>query len=458
MKEKIIQVLNKAIDYVKSDDGIIMLLTLAGALIAIFAASSCEAITAMAIVAGTAGGQHVVNEPLTLESTAEAAPGLLRNEIDERIVKIRPMATPIDQISRYARPRSCGSMEVEYYSVDTKPVETEVKSASETTSSGGTTSFTLRTANDSIFEISETIMAPEVFVDKDGLTPLVLYVMDKSAANGLTVIAVNSRSNSKPAELKAGAKLIRMGRAAAELDVQTAQFQALPSKLSNYCQIFKAQVEQSTYQKIANKEVGWDFNDQEEAAMIDLRCGMEKNFLFGAKTRFIDSQKQHEILLTGGIWNQTDKTATYTIGSFDFDKLVEISRVAFTGNGGSSRKILIGGTRLIEELNKLNHTKVLGPDTTVTKWGLDFTEIVTKFGRLYVLASEIFDQCGHSHDAMIIDPEYITKYCHVPFRAEHLNLRASGVRNTDAVVLTEASCVVLRYPQAHLRIVGVAAE
>ena len=38
---------------------------------------------------------------------------------------------------------------------------------------------------------------------------------------------------------------------------------------------------------------------------------------------------------------------------------------------------------------------------------------------------------------------------------ETLDLRRSGVRNTDAVVLTEASCLVLRYPQSHMRVIGV---
>jgi hypothetical protein len=41
----------------------------------------------------------------------------------------------------------------------------------------------------------------------------------------------------------------------------------------------------------------------------------------------------------------------------------------------------------------------------------------------------------------------------VPFRTERLNLRQAGVRNTDAIVITEASCLVLRYPASHLRIV-----
>ena len=41
----------------------------------------------------------------------------------------------------------------------------------------------------------------------------------------------------------------------------------------------------------------------------------------------------------------------------------------------------------------------------------------------------------------------------MPFRTERLNLKAAGVRNTDAIVITEASCLVLRYPQTHMRII-----
>jgi hypothetical protein len=33
-------------------------------------------------------------------------------------------------------------------------------------------------------------------------------------------------------------------------------------------------------------------------------------------------------------------------------------------------------------------------------------------------------------------------------------LRSSGQRNTEAVVLTEVSCLVLRYPDAHVRVIA----
>ena len=59
---------------------------------------------------------------LTTTLTNETAPELLRNEIDSRIVKIRPSSTPLDQISRLGSARRAGSMRVEYYSVDTKEV------------------------------------------------------------------------------------------------------------------------------------------------------------------------------------------------------------------------------------------------------------------------------------------------------------------------------------------------
>ena len=67
---------------------------------------------AFAIVAGVAGkGNHVTGEPLTTDLADQASPGLLRNEIDDRIVKIRPMSTPLDQISRYGGAFPWGSLE-----------------------------------------------------------------------------------------------------------------------------------------------------------------------------------------------------------------------------------------------------------------------------------------------------------------------------------------------------------
>ncbi len=90
----------------------------------------------------------------------------------------------------------------------------------------------------------------------------------------------------------------------------------------------------------------------------------------------------------------------------------------------------------------------------VTAWGIDFSELISKFGRLYVVFSDVFDSVGMAANGIIIDPEYIQKHVFIPFNAERLDLRGSGQRNTEALVLTEASCLTLRYPEAHARVIG----
>lgn len=399
---------------------------------------------------------------VTIPAIESASPGLLQNSIDERIVKVRPMSTPIDQLSRCGGSRPASAMTVEYYTVDVKGTEaatSEAISAGELDDSNGYYELSLATANNNLFESSETLLLPEISggAGSNGAPgPLMLYVVSKGKTS-LTCAVINPVMTADGATVPAiakGSKVVRMGRAATELDVQTAQFATLPKKASNNCQIFKMQVEQSTFAKIARKEVGWNFSDQEEAAIIDMRMGMEKNFIFGSAGMLFDPNKNENVYFTGGIWQQAGRSHSLTLSTLDESDLVELCATAFTGNNGSKRKILIAGTELMTALSNITFARTLSAGETFVKWGVEFREIRSNFGSLYVLHSEVFDQCGHSKDGFVLDPDYMTKYVHVPFRADTLDLRRSGVRNTDAVVLTEASCLVLRYPQAHIRVLG----
>jgi len=414
------------------------------------------------IAPGTDDGKHVVDGPLTTDATNDVAPDLLLNEIDQQIVKIRPMSTPLDQISRYAGARHSGSMIVDYYNVDTKVTSTTLEKDFSDSEPESTTAR-IYPADDSIFDATDTILVQGVTgYESDHQTEsdcdLVLYVVSRDTTNGLQVMAINGMeqggvTNSVP-DIPAGTTLIRMGRAASELDVMSPQFEALPKKSTNFCQIFKMQVEQSTLQKLANKEVNWTMSDQEEAAIYDMRLGMEKSFLFGVKSRLWDETKKEHITFTGGIWNQAGKTFHYNGTSLSASEVIEMMRQAFTGNAGSRRKIMLGGSKLIGLISQLDYNRVISAGESVSKWGIDFTELRSKFGTLYLLLSEIFDECGMESNGLIIDPEYIQKYSHVPFSAEALDLKASGMRNTDALVMSEASCLVLRYPKAHMRIIA----
>ena len=463
MKNKLMQKLK----WMKNNFKLILIMLFTFALLLISCSESNGQTTlAMALIAGVAGGKHVVDGPLSTDVAREGSPELLLNEIDSQIVKIRPMATPVDQLSRCAGAKHTGSMTVDYYNVDTKPTSTTLKEdvpePVNDSDPDNITKVKIKTENNEIFDVSDTILVQGVSgYEADGTTlsinDLVLYVVKKDADTGeIQVMAVNGKKvgsvpNCVPG-IYSGTTLIRMGRAASELDVMSPQFEALPQKARNFCQIFKCQIEQSTLMKMANKEVPWNMSDQEEAAIYDMRLGMEKSFLFGVKQKLWDPIKKENILFTGGIWHQAGKDFNYNPDNFNQSEVVDMMREAFTGNAGSKRKILIGGSGLIGRLNKLEYSKVLTAGDNVVKWGIDFSEIRSKFGTLYVLLSEVFDEVGMPDNGMVIDPEYLQKYSHIPFSTEALNLKASGVRNVDALVLTEASCLVLRYPKAHMRI------
>ena len=395
---------------------------------------------------GVSNGVHVSGVPLTTEVTNQAVPGLLTNAIDKAVVKIRPMATPIDQISRMGHVRSVDSMDVDYYSVDTRVDSDSVISAEVSAESAGDDNplYVLTVSHPSRFEATETFGYGADGVDSVG------YVVEKNADGTLLCASVKGDLS----ELASGGKIIRMGRAATQLDVQSPQFSALPVKNTNYCQIFKMQIEQSVVMKLSHKEIGWDFTDQQEAAVYDMRMGMEKQFLFGKKAKVYDPRKQETVTFTGGIWDQAGKEIDVTLNGFDSKALVDMLRQAFTDNSGSRRKVLIAGSELIAALNRIEQTHVITARDQVTAWSIDFSELQSKLGRLYVVFSDIFDVMGMAGNGIIVDPEYIQKHVFIPFNAERLDLRGSGQRNTEAMVLTEASCLTLRYPEAHARVIG----
>lgn len=399
--------------------------------------------------------------PATTENIAAVNPDLLVNSIDSRIVKIRPTATPVDQLSRTAAARRTASMTVDYYSVDPRPSSLKLPASNGAQTldedENNAPVATLNVGDSNFFEPSDTFMLPKVL--NKNHQPLMFYVLKRESKTKIAVIPLNADTSNFPEgdkyvvpALPKETLVVRMGRAATELDVQTAQFAAIPRKNSNNCQIFKMQVEQSTLASLTAKEASWTFSDHEEAAIMDMRLGMEKSFIFGSRGKIFNPDKNENVYFTGGIWNQTSKEIHIDLATDGENAVIDLCRMAFTGQNGSKHKILVAGSGLIEALSKVATTKTVGADRTLVKWGIEFKEVRTNFGALYVVHSEVFDLCDHESDGMIIDPDYLTKYVHIPFQAEKLDLRRSGQRNTDAVVLTEASCLVLRYPNAHARV------
>ncbi len=402
----------------------------------------------------------------------EGDPEMYQKDIDERITKIRPMATPIDQISRFATAQKSSSFEVKYYSVGTRPVRTKLTAA--VTASTGT-SCAIQVADPDIFTLDDTIRVVGVkaitdykgaaYNRNDRRTPdLVLCVVGKTAEGQPIVYAVNDNDvNGQPIGLPAigsNTTLIRMGKSCGELDVQTGRFNNIPTSEMQYCQNFMAQIEQSTLDKIAAKEVDWGFTDLEEDSIYDMRLAMENSFLFGDMGKVNHQAKDGmSQWFTKGIWWQAGKDIE--VGSYDEEAdetvvtdedLVDISKDLFVGTGiGNKRKVLLCGSDFLAALSKIKSEKFRLKDT-VEVWNLKFKSWETDFGEILAMHDELFDLNGMSDRAFALDPEFLTKKTHLSWSRNILDLKKAGVRNTDAVVIQEISCLYLRYAKAHARL------
>lgn len=396
-------------------------------------------------------------------------------EIDKRITKIRPMATPIDQISRYATAQKSGSFEVKYYSVGTRPIT--CKTSGEITAQSSGQSIELKVDDPLMFTLDDTIRVVGVkgkydekgkaYDPSDENTPdLVLCVCGRTQDTNMPVVyAVNGLldSNNVPIWVPAipsGTTLARMGKACGELDVQTGRFNNTPTPEIQYCQNFMIQIEQSTFDKIASKEIDWTFSDIEEDGIYDMRLSQENTYLFGVKNCINHVSKNGmKTWFTGGIWYMAGKDIE--VGTWDStkkcavitdDDLVDISKDLFVGTGiGNRRKIVLCGSDLLSALSKVKSEKFRLKES-VENWNLKFKSWETDFGEILTIHHELFDLNGMSDCGFALDPEYLSKMTHVSWSRNMLDLKKAGVRNTDAVVIQEVACLYLRYAKAHARL------
>jgi len=396
-------------------------------------------------------------------------------DLDQKVMKIRPMSTPLEQITRGKGGRHINSMRTRYYSVGTRPVYTTLKTAVEEQTSGDRA--TIVPVDGNLFTEDDTIRVVGVkatykengtaYESGEVIPDLMLKVIGVDEKTGdLTVFAVNGNIDADkntiwlPA-IEAGTRLVRMGKACSELDAQTGMFTNLPTPEEQYCQNFMLQVEQSTFEKLWKNEANWTFADIEEEAVYDFKLTRELTSLFGVKNKIQHKSKKNQLTyFTKGIWWMAGKDITigHWEGSDDSAKLVidesdlvDFSKDLFIGVASTKRKVLFAGSDLVAAISKIKSERFRAKET-VAIWDLRFTSFKTDFGEVLLIHHELFDQAGMSDCGFALEDGYLEKRIFLSFEKSVLDLKKAGIRNSDATVLQEVSCLVLKNAKAHARV------
>lgn len=416
---------------------------------------------------------------------AAEAQGLNMQDVSQEITKMNPDRYPLDTIMRnYAKKvRRVQSQECKYYQQSAKPMTDALDASAKGSGQSASSPASACDGSTEMLSIFVQVTTPKVWRTKDtllmrnltvyadangqlsalGSTPVVhdqmFYVASKSGSvlelipiGGMRGSGGNSGSYVVPV-FTSSVVLYRMGSAMAEKDAKTEPFAMLPASNVNYCQNFMCQIEMSTFEKMTKKEVPVTFSDQEVDMLYNMRAEIESSFIWGEK--FILDNGSDRTYFTEGITRQINKVLEYGTGGGDTSltasQYTSWLKSLFTGNDGSTERVLLAGADLIAAIELLRETQkqISGNTMQETYLGVKCTSIVSTFGVLHIVHAPLFDEQGWGAKGLAIDPEHLYKQEFQPMIAKDLDFKSCGEKNADAKMLQEVSCLVLRYPDCH---------
>jgi hypothetical protein len=426
--------------------------------LALFGVVAPDVLGATFMFAAPAGVVLEGSTPTTTVANAKSS-DLLLNKISQSITKMKPASTPLDTLLRtVVKNVPAKSWRYDYYAVDMRGIEDTIKNAFDTSASGsyeGSGVHTLSVSNVHIWSQDDNGMLQGV-LGSDGQA-IVFNVIDKNAANGtISVLPLNGLGvavNELP-DLDPGTKLTRMGNTKSELDAQTDPYSIFPDKAYNFNQIHMAQVEESVYLEMHEKEVAYGMADFKYASLYDMRRGCELDSLFGVRKQYTDPGDQEEKYNSGGITRYITQTLTYTSGVTAQAKWKQYwnnwTKTIFTDNAGSDTRYFFVGKDLLENMANIDSfQKQIDAKSVEVVHGINFSKIETPFGILLIKLHNLFAPAGWGAKGLILDIANLEKFTFKPMATEKLDLRSSGIRNANAFKIDEAFGVALRYPQTH---------
>lgn len=421
---------------------------------------------ASGVVYAMATGAVIDGETVSVKEV-KAGSTIDRDYVSKKITEMRPAATPLDTILRTIENQvSVSSFKTEFYAVSSRDLVDTVAVAF-TRDTDGVESTDLQVTNITAWTEDDTCMfygvtgGPVVTGYGDG-KDLVCFVVSRNVSN--STIKIQPLNGPEGLNAKAGkmvlpsipisTKIVRMGTCKNELDAQTAPYGIVPVKDYNYLQIFMAQAEEGTFQKLHEKEVDFSFSDYEAQNIYDMRARMEYSYLFGVRKLFTDVTNLKQRYTTGGLTRYITTALEYGTGgadrTIDNPTVINWTKSIFRGNSGSDRRVMFMGDAFAANMMSADTVqRQIDAKKTERVYGVTFNLVETNFGQLLCKHHNLLDLAGWGEKAIVLDLNYVEKHTWKPMAARQLDLKGSGQRNVIATVIEETSGAVLRYPSVH---------
>lgn len=307
------------------------------------------------------------------------------------------------------------------------------------------------TSNLSTSNAGTDVVAGDLFLVEQTLTSAYAdeLIMASAAGSANTITVTRGIASTTPVALANGAKLTKIGNAYEEGSTAPTSTTRNPSKLYNYCQIFKTTYDITNTAKKTKTRTGDPIKNDKKRKMFDHSVAMEMAFIFGKRVETTGANGK-PLRLTGGLlWhlsqNASSQITVYATTPTETTFTDAIYKMFDYNSGAGNERIGFVGNGFLNSLNRLassqSRTRV-NFDKVVDMYGMRLQRWVMPQGEVYLKSHPLFNtHSKFTNDGLFIDPTAV-RYRHLRDTSFKDNIQANDADAEKGQWLTEAGLEV----------------
>lgn len=285
-------------------------------------------------------------------------------------------------------------------------------------------------------------------------TDVVLYdneIVEVSSVTSDTAIVVRrGQAGSTAANTGASANLTKIGNRFAEGTRSPSASTRNPTKLNNYCQIFKTAYEMTRTASQTTTRTGDSLKNDKKRKMFDHSAAMELAFFYGKKSETVGANGK-PLRTTGGLrqfitTNVKVFTTTPTVNTF-LDALYPV--FDYNGEGAGDERIVFAGNGALNSVNKMiadkNNVRV-NYEGTVKQYGMNLQSFVTPQGVFYIKSHPLLNTHPRYTNSMFVLNGAGLRYRYLQDTKAQENIQNNDEDTKKGQWLTEAGLEVNHEP------------
>lgn len=267
-----------------------------------------------------------------------------------------------------------------------------------------------------------------------------------SVSSDTSIVVVRGVCGTSAAATGASAWLTKIGNRYEEGSISPNVATRNPTKLYNYCQIFKTAYSVSKSALKTRARTGDPLKNDKKRKMFDHASAMELAWLFGRRNETTGGQGK-PLRTTGGLrsfitTNSTVFSTTPTVNTF-LDAIYPVFN--YSANGAGDERIVLAGNGALNSLNKLiagNSGVRINYEGVVKQYGMSLQSFVTPQGIFYIKSHPLMNtHPRYTNSMFIINPAGL-KYRHLRDTVAEDNIQAPDADIVKGQWITEAGLEV----------------